>query len=50
MRFFLCAFSFACVVLVVSAKYGKKTLVLYDNTDIKTTHSIFFKSLTGWFK
>jgi len=28
------------------AKLNKKTLVLYDNLDIKTSHSIFFKSLS----
>jgi len=26
---------------------SKNTLVLFDNADIKTTHSIFFKSLEG---
>nr|CAB3236718.1 dolichyl-diphosphooligosaccharide--protein glycosyltransferase 48 kDa subunit [Phallusia mammillata] len=30
---------------LVFAKVGRKTLVLYDNSDIKATHSIYFKSL-----
>ena len=41
-----CAFFVVWISLVFS-KQSKKTLVLYDNSDIKTTHSIFFKSLVG---
>ncbi|XP_002124569.2 dolichyl-diphosphooligosaccharide--protein glycosyltransferase 48 kDa subunit [Ciona intestinalis] len=42
---FFCLLLLACLAFVWS-KQNKKTLVLYDNSDIKTTHSIFFKSLS----
>ena len=39
----------AFIFLVSTAKSDttKKTLVLHDNSDIQSTHSIFFKSLEG---
>lgn len=37
--------AFFFLVCLVHAKLNKKTLVLYDNLDIRTTHSMFFKSL-----
>ena len=34
-------------VSLSSSLQSKNTLVLFDNSDIRTTHSIFFKSLEG---
>lgn len=36
-------------VLVAGANAGGPTLVLLDNLAIKETHSIFFKTLQGWY-
>jgi hypothetical protein len=35
------------IISIVNA--GGETLVLLDNLAIKETHSMFFKSLQGWF-
>lgn len=35
--------------LVAGANAGGPTLVLLDNLAIKETHSIFFKTLQGWY-
>lgn len=42
------AIGLAVLALIVCGVHGtKKALVLVDSPDIKTTHSIFFKSLKG---
>lgn len=38
---------FVGIISIVNA--GGETLVLLDNLAIKETHSMFFKSLQGWF-
>jgi hypothetical protein len=38
---------FLGIISIVNA--GGDTLVLLDNLAIKETHSMFFKSLQGWF-
>ncbi|XP_076817367.1 dolichyl-diphosphooligosaccharide--protein glycosyltransferase 48 kDa subunit-like [Clavelina lepadiformis] len=42
-----CIYHFLFLAFVTKAlsSQGKKTLVLLDNSDVKTTHSIYFKSL-----